>query len=72
MNDIGYLAWRYLAHHHIKAAILVGSITLIVFLPAGLNVLVDQSAAELTARAEATPLLVGALGSSVELFLSSL
>ena len=72
MSDIGYLAWRYLAHHRIKTAILVGSITLIVFLPAGLNVLVDQSAAELTARAEATPLLVGAKGSSLELVLSSL
>jgi putative ABC transport system permease protein len=67
-----YLAWQYLVHHRVKTVILVASITLIVFLPVGLNVLVGQSAAELTARAEATPLLVGAKGSRLELVLSSL
>jgi putative ABC transport system permease protein len=72
MTDILYLAWRYLAYHRIKTAILVGSITLIVFLPVGLEVLVGQSAEELTARAEATPLLVGAKGSPLELVLNSL
>ena len=59
MNGPLYLAWRYLLYHRVKTAILVTSIMLIVFLPVGLNVLVGQSAAELTARAEATPLLVG-------------
>jgi putative ABC transport system permease protein len=67
-----YLAWRYLGQHRIKTAILVGSLALILFLPVGLRVLVAQSAAELTARAEATPLLVGAKGSPLELVLSSL
>ena len=38
----------------------------------GLNVLVDQSAEQLTARALTTPLLVGAKGSPLELVLSSL
>jgi putative ABC transport system permease protein len=72
MTDVLYLAWRYLAYHKIKTVILVASITLIVFLPVGLNVIVGQSAEELTARAEATPLLVGAKGSPLELVLSSL
>ncbi len=72
MKEALYLAWRYLAYHRIKTLILVTSITLIVFLPVGLNVLVGQSAAELTARAEATPLLVGAKGSPLELVLNSL
>ncbi len=67
-----YLAWRYLAYHRLKTAILIVSITLIVFLPMGLDVLVDQSADELAARAAATPLLVGAPGSPLELTLSSL
>jgi putative ABC transport system permease protein len=67
-----YLAWRYVAYHRVKAAILIASITLIVFLPVGLNVLVGQSADELTSRAEATPLLVGAKGSPLELALNSL
>ena len=72
MRDVLYLAWRYLAYHKIKTAILVASIMLIVFLPVGLNVIVGQSAEELTSRAEATPLLVGAKGSPLELVLSSL
>jgi putative ABC transport system permease protein len=72
VKDALYLAWRYLAYHRIKTAILVTSIMLIVFLPVGLNVLVGQSATELTARADATPLLVGARGSPLELVLNSL
>jgi putative ABC transport system permease protein len=72
MKDILYLAWRYLAYHRIKSAILIAAITLIVFLPVGLNVIVGQSAEELTARADATPLLVGAKGSPLELALNSL
>ncbi len=72
MTDVLYLAWRYLVHHKWKTVILVASITLIVYLPVGLNVIVGESADELTARAEATPLLVGAKGSPLELVLSSL
>lgn len=67
-----YLAWCYLLFHRMKAGILVLSISLIAFLPAGLNVLVGESAAQLRARAEATPLLLGAKGSPLELSLSSL
>jgi putative ABC transport system permease protein len=72
MRDVLYLAWRYLAYHRFKTTILVASITLIAYLPIGLNVLVNQSARQLTARAGATPLLVGAKGSPLELVLRSL
>ena len=72
MSDALYLAWRYLAYNRGKTAILVFAVTLILYLPVGLNVLVGQSAAHLTARAEATPLLVGAPGSPLELTLNSL
>ena len=72
MKDVAFLARRYLAYHRAKTATLVGSIALILFLPAGLNVLVNQSAEELTTRADKTPLLVGAKGSSLELVLNSL
>jgi putative ABC transport system permease protein len=72
MSDVLYLAWRYLAHHRFKSAVLVGSITIVLALPAGLHVLLDRSAAALTARAEATPLLIGAKGSPLELVLDSL
>ena len=72
MTGIFYLAWRYLAFNRWKTSILVGSIMLIIYLPVGLNVVVEQSGEHLTARAEATPLLVGAKGSPLELALNSL
>ena len=72
MTQTLYLAWRYLAYHRLKTAILVTSIMLIVYLPVGLRVLVDQSSEQLTARAVATPLVVGAKGSPLELVLNSL
>ncbi|MHC5051911.1 MAG: ABC transporter permease, partial [Planctomycetota bacterium] len=72
MSDSLYLAWRYMRHHRIKTGILVASITLIVFLPAGLQVMVNRTAEQLAARARSTPLIVGRRGSALELALNSL
>lgn len=72
MNDILYLAWRYLRFNWGKTVLLVSAIGLVLFVPAGLQVVVDQGARTLTARAEATPLLIGARGSAVDLTLSAL
>jgi putative ABC transport system permease protein len=72
MNGVLYLAWRYLAYNRWKTTILVGSIMLIIYLPVGLKVVVKQSGEHLNARAEATPLLIGARGSPLELTLNSL
>jgi putative ABC transport system permease protein len=72
MSRVLYLAWKYLAFHRIKTAILVTAITLIFYLPVGLRVLVEQSSEQLTARAESTPLLMGSKGSPLELVLNSL
>ena len=72
MNDILFLAWRYLTYHRLKSVVLIASITIIVYLPMGLNILMSQSAQQLRRRAEETPLLVGAKGSPLELVLRSL
>ena len=72
MRDVLYMAWRYLAYNRFKTIILVLSVMLILFLPVGLKILVGQSARSLTARAEVTPLIVGAKGSPLELVLNSL
>ena len=72
MSGALFLGWRYLVFHKLKAGILVASITLMLFLPAATRVLVNDSAAALTSRAEQTPLVVGASGSPLELVLSSL
>ena len=72
MRDVLHLAGRYLAAHRVLTSILVFAITLIVFLPVGLQVLVRQSERELTTRAAATPLILGRNGSPLELTLNSL
>jgi putative ABC transport system permease protein len=72
MSGALFLGWRYLAFHKLKTAILIASITLMVFLPAATRLLVNDSAAALTSRADQTPLVVGASGSPLELVLSSL
>jgi len=72
MTGMLYMAWKYLLYHRVKTVILILSITLIVYIPVGLRVLVRQSERQLTERAEATPLLIGAKGSPLELVLNSL
>ena len=72
MRGVAHLAWRYLAYHKGKTSVLVLAITLILSVPAGLRVVVSQAERELTVRAAATPLLIGAKGSPLELALRSL
>ena len=72
MSGALFLGWRYLAHHRFKSSILIASITLMMFLPAVTRLLVDDSATALTARADKTPLILGARGSELELVLNTL
>ncbi len=72
MGNALFLGWRYLTHHRFKSSILIASITLMLFLPAATRLLVDDSASALTARANQTPLVLGAHGSELELVLSTL
>ncbi len=72
MTDIIYLAWKYLKYNWIKTIVLIASISLILFLPLGLQLIVTQGSDMLTQRAENTPLLIGAKGSAVDLTLSAL
>lgn len=72
MKGALFLGWRYLAFHKVKATILTAAITLMLFLPAATRVLVNDSAAALTARADQTPIIAGSRGSPLELALNSL
>ncbi len=72
MTDSLYIAWKYLAYQKTKTVLMLISITLIIFLPAGLNLLVNESAENLRSRARQTPLVLGARGSRLELVLNSL
>ncbi|BBL77099.1 ABC transporter permease [Methylomagnum ishizawai] len=71
MHDV-YLAWRYLRHHKVRSLILTACLSLLMGLPLGLHRLLDEGEKRMTARAESTPLLVGAQGSAVDLTLNAL
>lgn len=72
MTDVLYLAWRYLLFNRWKTAVLITAITVTLFLPLALELVLERSAERLRARAAATPILLGASGSPLELVLSSL
>jgi len=72
VSGVWYLAWRYLLWHRWKAAILVAAVSLVLYLPLGLQLLVEQTARDMNARADATPLVLGARGSPLELVLNAL
>ena len=72
MTDLLYMAWRYVAFYRMKSVILVGAIALVIFIPAGLRVLVRHGEVHLTARARVTPLLLGTRDSPLELALNTL
>ena len=51
MRDSFYLAWQYICHHRITTAVLVSSITMITYLPAALEVIVDNAEQHFRSRA---------------------
>lgn len=66
------LAWRYISRHRVKTTILVACLTSTMCLPLTLQRLVVHFQARLVARAEGTPLIVGARGSRFDLALHAL
>ncbi len=72
MRRILLLAWRYVAYNRLKTSILVACMTLTLFVPIAVHVLVRHYNAELIARARSTPLIVGAKGNRYDLCLSTL
>ena len=71
MRDSFFLAWQYLRHHRLTTAVLVASITLIIYLPAALQSIVKNAEHHFRSRADSTPLVVGPRGSALELVLGS-
>lgn len=67
-----YIAWKYLSYHKIRTCTLVACITLITVLPMVLDILLDESERQFISRARATPLVLGAKGSSLDLVMNSL
>ena len=67
-----YLAWRYLSYHKARSLTLIACVTLIALLPLALDRLLAESERQLLSRADATPLLLGAKGSALDLAMNSL
>lgn len=67
-----YIAWKYIAYHRIKTAVLIACVTLIAFLPFALQLLLNESERQLMSRAVSTPLVVGAKGSALDLVMNAL
>ncbi len=72
MSDAAYLALAYLRFHPARTAVLVVAIALIALAPLGTRLLLKASEERLTARAETTPLLIGARGSALDLTMNAL
>jgi len=72
MIDSLYIAWKYVGFNKMRTATLVACITLISFLPASLQLLLDESERQLMSRAVVTPLVIGAKGSSLDLVMNTL
>lgn len=66
------LAWRYLAYHKARTAILILCVALVGALPLAVQVLIARYEDDLVRRADSTPLVVGAPGSRFDLLLHAL
>jgi len=72
MSGAFHLAWRYVAHHRTRTLLLALALGLTLALPLAVRSFVQIAQAELRTRAEATPLVLGAKGSALELTLNAL
>ena len=71
MNAL-YLASAYLRYHWGRSLVMVLVAALILFVPVATQILLATSERTLTARAEATPLVLGARGSALDLTMAAL
>jgi putative ABC transport system permease protein len=72
MKDALWLAFRYAVHYRLRSAILVICISIAMFLPAAVHVLVGYYNRIMIDRADQTPLVIGAKGSAYDLVLNTL
>ena len=72
MKDSFFLAWRYLRHHRAKTLLLVLSLSVFLGLPLVMRAMSRATQESLLSRAEATPLLLGKKGSSLDLVVEAL
>ena len=67
-----FLALAYMRHHAARSLIMIAAIALILIVPFATQQVLRSAEAQLTARAEATPLMVGSRGSALDLMMNGL
>ena len=67
-----YVAWQYLRFHKVKAAVLIAALTLVIYLPLAVHILVRASEVQMLDRSQATPLILGQKGSALDLVMNTL
>ncbi|TDI68104.1 MAG: hypothetical protein E2O88_07045 [Bacteroidetes bacterium] len=67
-----YLAYKYIRFHKTRSMVLIFAIGIIIYLPNGLKKLISESEFQMVKRAKATPLIIGAKGSSTDLVINTL
>jgi len=67
LAGILHLGWKHLSRQRVRAALLIAAVSLSLFLPLAVAITVRAAERHLRARAEETPLLLGAPGSPMEL-----
>ena len=72
MSGAFKLAWRYIMFHRGRTLILMSCIFLTLVLPVCLGILLRTFSQQIVARAESTPIVVGARGSQLDLALHAI
>lgn len=72
MNGPFKLACQYIFYHKYKSLILIASVFLTALLPIAIKILLSQFNEKIVARADDTPAVVGAKGSSLDLSLNAI
>jgi len=71
MRNALVMAFRYLAYNRLRTVIIVVCLAVVIFLPVAVHTLANYYNRVMTARAKATPLVIGAPGSVYDLVLST-
>lgn len=72
MRDALFLALAYMRHTLVRSVVLVLALALIVVVPIATRLVLNAAERQLTLRAEATPLMIGARGSALDLMMNGL
>lgn len=72
MNQVFKLAWQYIVYHKFKSLILVACVFLTALLPIAIQILLWQFNQKIVSRADSTPAVIGARGSSLDLTLNAI